>query len=405
MSASSPASSTLIGEVPPPHFVPRMAFVFAAPLFANGFALPYFPIWLKDLSMTDPQIAMILAVPMFLRVFTAPVAGALADRMGERTRLLFVSAALTLAATLALFAHQSFLFVLVVYTIQGAVLSPYMPIVEAVALSGVRRWGFDYARMRLWGSVSFIAATLIGGEMIARHGGSMVLPAMVSGFCLVVACTFLAPKVGRPRRPSTLTTLTTSPPKALRRRGVQLLIAGIGLVNGSHGMLYAFSAIYWTGAGYSGGQVGLLWSAGVAAEVAMFVFARRILQRVSLSAAMLSGCVLAIVRWLLFPLDIGFGGYFLLQCLHAFTYALMHTGLQNWLVRHVEEAQETAAQGMYFFYTGLFTAILTFLSGYFYRWYGVHGFVAMSLAAAIGLALVIIALREEARPKAASRSA
>ncbi|OLP59850.1 3-phenylpropionic acid transporter [Xaviernesmea oryzae] len=403
MSASAFAASTRVDAPPPSRFVLRMAFVFAAPLFANGFALPYFPVWLKSLSMSEPEIALILAVPMFLRVFTAPIAGALADRMGERTRLLFVSAVLTLIATLALFVSHAFWFVLIVYTIQGAVLSPYVPIVEAVALSGVRRWGFDYAQMRLWGSVSFIVATLIGGELIARHGGAMVLPAMVTGFCLVIACSFLAPKVGPPRRPSTLSTLTTAPPMALRRRSVQLLIAGIGLVNGSHGMLYAFSAIYWTSAGYSGGQVGLLWSAGVAAEVAMFVFARRILGRISLRLAMLSGCALAMLRWMLFPLDLGFPGYLALQCLHAFSYALMHTGLQNWLVRHVEEAQETAAQGMYFFYTGLFTAVLTFLSGYFFRWYGVHGFLAMSVAAATGLALVLIALRLEAKTARAAQ--
>ena len=103
---------------------------------------------------------------------------------------------------------------LVIYALQGGVYSPYVPIVEAIALSGVRRWGFDYASMRLWGSVAFIAATMAGGAMVGIYGGAMVLPAMVGGFLLMILMALIAPRVGRPRRPSTLTTLTEPPPQS-----------------------------------------------------------------------------------------------------------------------------------------------------------------------------------------------
>ena len=33
-----------------------------------------------------------------------------------------------------------------------------MPLTETIAMAGVRQAGHDYGRMRLWGSVSFIAA-------------------------------------------------------------------------------------------------------------------------------------------------------------------------------------------------------------------------------------------------------
>ncbi|SER47338.1 MFS transporter [Rhizobium sp. NFR03] len=387
----SPSSSRLAEPAPPSRFVARIALLFSAPLFINGFALPFFPVWLASLSFDAAQISVILAVPMFVRVFSAPVAGMIADALGERTRLLFWSAGLSLLTALGLFVSHAFWAVLVIYTLQGVVYSPYVPIVEAVALTGVRRWGFDYARMRLWGSIAFICATMIGGALIGRFGAVMVLPAMTVGFVAMVVVTFLAPRVGAPRRPSTLTTLADAPPKALRAPDIQMMLMGVGLVNGSHGMLFAFSALYWTSIGFSGTEVGLLWSGGVAAEIAMFVAAKVILVRVSLWAMIFSGAGLAILRWLVFPLDLGFWGYFALQCSHAFTYAIMHTGLQTMLVRRVAERQETAAQGMYFFYTGTFTALCTFVSGIFYGWFGVHGFLSMAVAAFIGFALLIAA--------------
>jgi len=379
-----PLSPPPYREDAPAHFVPRIALLFCAPLIVNGFAMPYFPVWLSTLSLGDAEIGIILAVPMFVRVITAPLVGLLADRIGERARVLIWSAVLSLLTGLALFVSHSFWFVLVVCALQGGVYSPYVPIVEAIALTGVRRWGFDYASMRLWGSVAFIAATMLGGMMIGVYGGAMVLPAMVGGFLLMILLTLIAPRVGRPRRPSTLTTLTEPPPKALRKRDLQLLLIGVTLVNGSHAMLFAFSAIYWQHIGFSGTQIGLLWSAGVAAEVAMFACAKTIIRRFSLWTMIFSGCGLAVVRWIIFPMELGFSGYFVLQCFHAFTYAIMHTGMQNMLVQRVPEEQEASAQGLYFFYTGVFSAIFTFASGYFYTWFGVHGFYSMSVVALIG---------------------
>lgn len=379
-----PSSPPPFREEAPAYFVPRIALLFCAPLIVNGFAMPYFPVWLNTLSLSDLEIGIILAVPMFVRVVTAPLVGVLADRIGERAEVLIWSAVLSLLTGLALFVSQSFWFVLIIYALQGGVYSPYVPIVEAIALTGVRRWGFDYATMRVWGSVAFIGATMLGGVMIGIYGGSMVLPAMVCGFALMILMTFVAPRVGRPRRPSTLTTLTEPPPKALRKLDLQLLLIGVTLVNGSHAMLFAFSAIYWQHIGFTGTQIGLLWSAGVAAEVAMFFCARMIIRRFSLWTMIFSGCTLAVVRWIIFPMDLGFWGYFVLQCFHAFTYAIMHTGMQNILVQRVPEEQEASAQGLYFFYTGVFSAIFTFASGYFYTWFGVHGFYSMSVVALIG---------------------
>jgi MFS transporter, PPP family, 3-phenylpropionic acid transporter len=386
-----PSSPPPYREDAPAYFVPRIALLFCAPLIVNGFAMPYFPVWLSTLSLSDFEIGIVLAVPMFIRVITAPLAGLLADRIGERARVLIWSAVLSLLTALALFVSHSFWFVLVIYALQGGVYSPYLPIVEAIALTGVRRWGFDYASMRLWGSVAFIGATMFGGVMIGLYGGAMVLPAMACAFLLMILLTLIAPRVGRPRRPSTLTTLTEPPPKALRKLDLQMLLIGVTLVNGSHAMLFAFSAIYWQHIGFSGTQIGLLWSAGVAAEVVMFACAKAIIRRFSLWTMILSGCGLAVVRWIIFPMDLGFWGYFVLQCFHAFTYAIMHTGMQIMLVRRVPEEQEASAQGLYFFYTGVFTAIFTFASGYFYSWFGVQGFYSMSAVALVGCGSVLAA--------------
>lgn len=374
----------------PPFFAARIALVFCAPMMVNGIALPFFPIWLETLSMSDFQIGIVLALPMFVRVFTAPVAGVIADRMGERSIVLLWSGLLSLLTTVALFTTGSFWPILLLYTLQGAVYSPYVPITEAIMLSGVRRWNFDYGKMRLWGSLAFILATMIGGWLAGFYGGAMVLPALTAAFVLTVIGALITPKIGKPRRPSPIAAIAQVPGKStLRQRDVQLMLIGVSLVSASHSMYYAFSAIHWQKMGFSGTDVGILWSAGVLAEVVMFVFAVQLRRRFNLWSMMVFGSTIAVGRWILFPMDMGFSGYLALQCLHAFTYAIIHISVQSRLVERVAEEQEAAAQGLYFFYMGIFTAIATFASGYAYSWYGVDGFYLMSVVAAAGLVCVV----------------
>ena len=374
----------------PPFFAARIALVFCAPMMVNGIALPFFPVWLETLSMSDFQIGVVLAVPMFVRVFTAPVAGMVADRLGERAIVLLWSGVLSLLTGLALFGAGSFWPVLLLYTLQGAVYSPYVPIAEAIALSGVRRWNFDYGRMRLWGSLAFIVATMTGGWLAGLYGGAMVLPAMAAAFALTVLGAFIAPRTGKPRRPSPISALATMPATAtLRQWDVQLMLIGVSLVSASHAMLFAFSAIHWQKMGFSGTDVGILWSAGVLAEVVLFLFAVKLRQRFNLWSMMIFGGAAAVLRWVLFPIEMSFAGYFALQCLHAFTFAIIHISVQSRLVERVAEEQEGAAQGLYFFYNGICMAAATFLSGYFYSWYGIKGFYLMSVIAATGLVCVL----------------
>ena len=143
---------------------------YCAPLLVNGVALPFFPVWLATLNFNDHEIGIILAVPMVVRVLVAPIVAMIADRMEERANVLFCFGALSLLTAIALYWTSDFWPVLIVYTLQGATYSPYVPVVESITISGVRRWGFDYGSMRVWGSVAFIFSTLIGGQLIGRLG-------------------------------------------------------------------------------------------------------------------------------------------------------------------------------------------------------------------------------------------
>jgi PPP family 3-phenylpropionic acid transporter len=386
-----PATNASFTEVAPAHFRLLSALSYCAPLLVNGVALPFFPVWLAMHKFSDHEIGIILAVPMVVRVLVAPIVAMYADRMKERADVLVFSGGLSLLTAIALYWTDTFWPVLIVYTIQGATFSPYVPVVESIVISGVRRWGFDYGSMRVWGSVAFIASTLVGGRLIGNWGGQMVLPVMIFGFVMTMVMALYCPRIGPTRRRGTPVDLQQATGSSLRQPHLLVLLIGVAIQQSSHALLQAFATIYWRDLGFSGTEIALLWSAGVAAEVTVFFQSKRLSRRFDAWTLIRVGAAVCVCRWLLFPMQWGFVGFFLLQCLHAFSYAFVHTGVQRRILASVQATQESSAQGAYFFYNGMFMGLMTIASGYIYAALGMASYYIMALTAVLGLGLIIVA--------------
>jgi PPP family 3-phenylpropionic acid transporter len=110
----------------------------------------------------------------------------------------------------------------------------------------------------------------------------------------------------------------------MRREIADLLIAGFCNAV-AHGALYAFLTLHLTALGYSGTMIGVLWTLGVVAEIAVFLWLPQLFRRCSLSALLAASLALGAVRfaalgWLADVLWI----VLLAQALHAFTFGSFH---------------------------------------------------------------------------------
>ena len=384
-------STTL--PAPPAFFAWRTALLFCAPMMVNGIGLLYFPAMLHDLGMSDIEIGLIVSIPFLVRMLGMPIGAALADRVSDRAIVLIWSAAVSLAtAVVMLFAH-SFWPIALLYGIQSLFYAPFVPIAEAILVSGVRRWGVDYGFLRMWGSIAFVLSTLTGGWLLELYGGAMVLPAMAFFFMFTTLVAVAAPRLGRTAQAGRTTDDgNTSRRSPFWQADFLLVITGAALVQGSHGLLFAFATNYWTVNGISGIEISFLWTAGVVAEILLFFLSGRYLVRFSNLSLVLFGCGVAVVRWSLFPVVDGFWSYLLLQASHAFTFGIIHVGIQRFLMERVGDERGASAQGFYQFFISIFTVATSWASGFIYQAHGVQGFYIMALIAAAGVASVVAAM-------------
>lgn len=384
--------------VKPRHFELRISLIFATLFVSLGTHVPYFPLWLQAEGFDAREIGVILAAPMFLRVVTTPLLTALADRAGDRANVYIALVAAALVLSAGYFLTPTYAMVLTVSMALTIVWTPQSPIADSLALSGVRRFGCDYASMRKWGSISYLFANVAGGFILAATGSGAVPVIIFMALAAALAAGLLAPRMGRPRRSSPLSAadIQHAAPKLLNAYFLYFSI-GVGVITASHAFLYGFVSIYWKSIGLGDSVVGLLWAWGVVSEVCMFMVFTRFFSSFSVVSIMVMAGVGSIVRWIAFPLvwplGLGVPGFFGVQTLHAVSVALVLIGLQKMIGETISEERTGAAQGIAYFSNGFFMAVVTLASGPLYDRFGVDGFFAMVPVALIGLVLIGLAAR------------
>ncbi|MBZ9935403.1 MFS transporter [Mesorhizobium sp. BR1-1-16] len=383
----------------PPLFSARLSLFYAASFLVSGIVVPFLPVWLKDRSFSPEEIAACLAFPLAARLIATPAGSWLADRVPNRRMAIVVFAVIGLLFFIpaALVRHN-----LTTLVLTGLAVTSWQliqPAVDALSLTGVRRFGLDYGRMRVWGSISFVCASLAGGAIFGAFGAPILAPMIIAAFAICLTGAFLLPVT--PKAERLADDANRQPGKSARKILLSpafLVIASTtGLIQASHGLFYSFGTIEWQALGFSGSEIGLLWATGVVAEIVMFAISSRFL-RLRAETLILSGAIAAAIRWALLPLVTSLAANLLLQSLHAFTFGAAFVGMQLAIARTVPEEMTASAQGLCMMAAGGLMALTTLMAGPLYAQLGVHAFWVMTAFAALA-AIIILATRVTLSPK------
>lgn len=383
------------GSAKPPLFEMRLAAILAAGFLTTGLHLPYFPVWLESIQLSASEIAVIMAAPTLVRLIAAPLILSWADRGGERGNFL-IATSMGAAGAAALYLYADAFGTLLAITVLLSIgWAAQIPIAEAIALSGVRRFGSDYARIRVWGSISFLAANIAGGLIVQQFGTGSVPWMLFSVFVLALIASIAVPRIGRLKHPDGVKrpTLAATSRRSYMNAAFFAFIGAVAVAQSSHALIYTFGSIYWRSLGISDATIGLLWACGVVAEVAMFYAFRPLAVRVRPNRLLAAGAACAVLRWSIFPSVAASayptGAFFLLQLLHAFTFGLTFLAMQGMIAEEVEDEDMGRAQGVYVVLGNAIMAIAIYASGTLYERLGASGYYVMAAIALAGFALAL----------------
>lgn len=362
-----------------------------------GVISPFVSLFFAARGFSAVQIGVLMASFQFSRIIGPYLWGWLSDMLHTRVRILRLTAVTALVAFLALPAVESYGGMMAMMVAISLITSAMSPLGDALTISTLRRHGafdFLYGRIRMFGSLGFIAAVLAGGALFQQLGMRAfpwVASAMLAVLMAMVFGMRDAPDEGPRVRPPPALPL-------LRRPDVAWFLASAFLMMFAHAALYVFYSLYLERLGYSKFAIGVMWTIGVVAEIVFFYFQGRLFARYALRVILAGTFVLAAVRF-------GLTGYFpdhlwlmaAVQVLHAATFAAHHSAslkrLQHWFAGPLQGRGQAL-------YTGISYGVGGTLGGLVMGWTWkalapAHTFGLAAAAAAAGAVCAVMSFRGE----------
>ena len=360
----------------------RLSAFYAATFLVTGIQLPFWPVWLASRGLTAREIGVLLAAAIWVKVLATPAIGALADKTGGRRVLMTALAAAALAAYAGLLPAGSFWLLMSLNLIALTTQSALMPLGDTITLAAARSGGLDYGRVRLWGSVAFIFASIASGAALASSSGERVLPLTLGASMLVLLACLCIP----PIRPIEGAATPPGISAVTGDRRFWIFVLAASALQASHQVYYGFGTLYWRSLDFSDTTIGWLWAEGVLAEILLFWQGRPLLARFGPIGLMVLGGVAGILRWSLAGVLTGLPLIAALQVLHAFTFGASHLGAMHFLSRAVPPSAAASAQSLYAaLSSGLGSGVVMGIAGALYSAFGGGAYCFMAVLSAAGL--------------------
>jgi PPP family 3-phenylpropionic acid transporter len=221
---------------------------------ALGAYTPYFARWLHDRGHGAVAISVLLGLWYATRIIAPALWTSHATHARHPIRWLRAGAVLTLLSFCAFFVVQSFAALFIAMLVFSFFCNAIMPQFEAITLDTLGERRADYGRLRVWGSIGFIAISLGFGFAIERVGSGALPAMMLPLFAAIVLTTVWNAMPPHHRHTPELPRARFV--EALHRPGVRMFLVTAMLMPVGFGPFYVFFTLHLGANGHAAGTIG-----------------------------------------------------------------------------------------------------------------------------------------------------
>lgn len=288
-----------------------------------GTSLPYFGAYLRGLGFSGEQIGFVQMVPSLLAPAVAIGWAWFADHRSTPARALRLASGWAAAAVLLLPFARGPWQVGAVICLMALGDRAVVPLTDSITLEHCRDHpGSSYARIRLFGSLGFIAFSLAVGRLLTLRGGrpaDWIVPAAIvlciAAYALVARSAPDPAHRGERPGPRDMLELT-------RNRHLHLFLAAAAVHWAACAPYHLFYGVYVRDLGLPADVAGIGMGIGVIAEIAALLLFPRIERRLSQRSLFAIVFLGSALRWALMARATGPFPVAALQAFHGLTFGL-----------------------------------------------------------------------------------
>lgn len=263
---------------------------------AIGVIFPFLNLYYRELGLSGVQIGVIASLSPLVAMVAGPLWGMFSDRTGQ-TRLLLILAASGAIGTVAVLSTvHSYAAIVVLMALFAFFANPIHPLVDSTALQLLGGRRETYGRLRLWGSLGYVATTWGFGQLLVRAGlhwlflGYIVFMAIVP--LLATRLPVQRPPFQRPLRAGML--------ELTRQRQWLLFMISLIVLGLTNSGANQFLSIYIKDLGGDEGLIGTAAAVSGLSEVPIMFMAAGLLARWGSRRVLMLAYALFSVRWALY---------------------------------------------------------------------------------------------------------
>jgi PPP family 3-phenylpropionic acid transporter len=206
-------------------------------------------------------------------------------------------------------------------------------------------WG-RYGRIRLWGSIGFMATVFIAGAWFEHFGMGHFPGWTLLTLAAVLGGTLWLPDSREKRTDAHDAGSPVGP--VLRQAPVRWFFATLFFHVTAHFSIYAYFSLYLDSKGYGKATIGALWAVSVVVEIAWFFLQGRLMRLARMSRWLMVCSLATVLRMAL----VGVAADWILalvlaQMLHALTFAAHHTACIAVVTHHFPGRLRARGQALF----------------------------------------------------------
>jgi nucleoside transporter len=319
-----------------------------------GSWLPLLALYLGDvLGFTGGQIGWIFATQAIASVLALFAGGQIADRLISTEKLLAVSHAIGGAAMFALAWQRSFWPFFTIMLVYQLVYVPTLSLTNSICFHHVRDARRDFGRIRLWGTIGWIAASWPFVFILRGKTGAALEQSLVSIFIVAGLASFALAALS-------LTLPATPPARAMREKNapleaIRLLAAPaifvLFLVTFMDALVHQ-AYFQWTSpflerAGLAANWIMAAMSIGQIAEIATMAVLGAVLAKLGWRTTFAVGIAAHAMRFFVYSLGDPLWLMVAVNIVHGMCYAFFFAAVYIFVDEHFPADSRASAQGLF----------------------------------------------------------